>query len=81
MFNCTNEHPALEKYHSPHGMLATPSRENSIHTFASLAQKCLRYILDLIKFRIYPVRFEVLTAVVMKRFILWDITPCSPLKV
>jgi hypothetical protein len=25
--------------------------------------------------------FEVLIAVVMKRFIFWDITPCSPLKV
>jgi hypothetical protein len=27
------------------------------------------------------VGFEVLTAVVMKNTILWDITPCSPLKV
>jgi hypothetical protein len=27
------------------------------------------------------VRFEVLTAVVMKSTIFWDITPCSPLKV
>jgi hypothetical protein len=27
------------------------------------------------------VRFEVLTAVVMKSFIFWDITPCIPLKV
>jgi hypothetical protein len=27
------------------------------------------------------VGFEVLTAVVMKRTIFWDITPCSPLKV
>jgi hypothetical protein len=26
-------------------------------------------------------RFEVLTAMVMKRFVFWDITPCSPLKV
>jgi hypothetical protein len=25
--------------------------------------------------------FEVLTAVVIKSFIFWDITPCSPLKV
>jgi hypothetical protein len=28
----------------------------------------------------YFVRFEVFTAVVIKSFILWDITPCSPLK-
>jgi hypothetical protein len=27
------------------------------------------------------VGFEVLTAVVMKCIVLWDITPCSPLKV
>jgi hypothetical protein len=27
----------------------------------------------------YPVGFEVLTAMVMKSTILWDITPCSPL--
>jgi hypothetical protein len=27
------------------------------------------------------VRFEVLTAVIMKGSIFWDITPCSPLKV
>jgi hypothetical protein len=26
-------------------------------------------------------RFDVLTAVIMKKFIFWDITPCSPLKV
>jgi hypothetical protein len=30
---------------------------------------------------ISPVRFEVLTAVVMKISVLWDITQCSPLKV
>jgi hypothetical protein len=28
----------------------------------------------------YNVGFEVLTAVVMKSTIFWDITPCSPLK-
>jgi hypothetical protein len=27
------------------------------------------------------VGFEVLTAVVMKSYIFWDMTPCSPLKV
>jgi hypothetical protein len=27
------------------------------------------------------VGFEILTAVVMKNFVVWDITPCSPLKV
>jgi hypothetical protein len=27
------------------------------------------------------VGFEVLTAVIMKNFFFWDITPCSPLKV
>jgi hypothetical protein len=26
-------------------------------------------------------RFEVLTAVVMKSAVVWDITPCSPLKI
>jgi hypothetical protein len=31
--------------------------------------------------KIYFVGFEVLTAVVMKSSIFWDITPCSPLKV
>jgi hypothetical protein len=36
-----------------------------------------------IKLQIIPklVGFEVLTAVVMKSSIFWDITPCSPLKV
>jgi hypothetical protein len=29
----------------------------------------------------YYVGFEVLTAVVMKSSIFWDITPCNPLKV
>jgi hypothetical protein len=29
--------------------------------------------------KVPPVGFEVLTAVVMKRAIFWDITPCSPL--
>jgi hypothetical protein len=29
----------------------------------------------------YNVGFEALTAVVMKTYIFWDITPCSPLKV
>jgi hypothetical protein len=27
------------------------------------------------------IKFEVLTAVVMKMSVFWDITPCSPLKV
>jgi hypothetical protein len=28
----------------------------------------------------FIIRFEVLTAVIMKSIILWDVTPCSPLK-
>jgi hypothetical protein len=34
---------------------------------------------DLEKIKIYEVGFEVLTAVVMKSTIFWDMTPCSPL--
>jgi hypothetical protein len=33
------------------------------------------------KTAVYIVGFEVLTAVVMKSFIFWDVTPCSLLKV
>jgi hypothetical protein len=32
-------------------------------------------------FNIFPVEFEVLTAMVIKRIIFWNVTPCSPLKV
>jgi hypothetical protein len=37
--------------------------------------------LDTISCTVEDVGFEVLTAVVMKSPIFWDITPCSPLKV
>jgi hypothetical protein len=30
---------------------------------------------------LYGARFEVLTAVVMKSSVFWDITPCNPVKV
>jgi hypothetical protein len=38
-------------------------------------------IIELRFFNIYILGFEVLTAVVMKSSVFWDITPCSPLKV
>jgi hypothetical protein len=46
----------------------------------------MAFIPNTLKFELFVYRanlvvFEVLTAVVMKSTILWDITPCSPLKV
>jgi hypothetical protein len=36
---------------------------------------------NLLKCRVFLVGLEVLTAVVMKSPIFWDMTPCSPLKI
>jgi hypothetical protein len=40
----------------------------------------MKFILSLVKM-LHFVRFEVLTAVVMKTTIFWDVKLCSPLKV
>jgi hypothetical protein len=39
---------------------------------------CSRATMDVLVNRTVPVGFEVLTAVVIKTAILWDIAPCSP---
>jgi hypothetical protein len=40
-----------------------------------------RFIYIYMRIKFFLVRFEVITAVVMKSTIFWDITPYSPLKV
>jgi hypothetical protein len=59
---------------------------NTASTFAKWLMETYRISLDKLygfpcHFKLFNVGFEVLTAVVMKSFIVWDITPCSPLKV
>jgi hypothetical protein len=52
-------------------------------TFHVLANTPVTDILSfkLLLYIIYVVRSEVLTAVVIRNSICWDVTPCSPLKV
>jgi hypothetical protein len=55
----------------------------TIETWVSLCRGIVKAITSVEYTRIQlcsnPAEFEVLTAVVMKSIILWDITPCSPL--
>jgi hypothetical protein len=52
-----------------------------IHNCLENVKKKLTAIAHSIKQHNNYVRFEVLTAVVKRNFIFWDMTPCSPLKV
>jgi hypothetical protein len=49
--------------------------------FKLISMTCVLIICTVIMKNKFVVKFEVLTALVLKSFILWDITPCSPLKV
>jgi hypothetical protein len=47
----------------------------------SLAENCQKFNIPLVSEYIFFIGLEVLTMVVMKRVIFWDIMACSPLKV
>jgi hypothetical protein len=51
---------------------------SSIDLLVCVIAACFREVETIFK---YCVGFEVLTAVVMKSTVFWDITPCSPLSV